>query len=218
MKTSFLNRPEVKTWGMPVLLVLIGILLIVLGAIPTWGKVQQLQTDIADEKDRIEALKEKNRKLLDFSDQSVEIDKQFAVFDQAVASESQVPELLTQVQKISGNCKTKITTLQFSGETQATGGRLLEVRLQYASESSFGQLVCLISAVEKASRLIDLESLRYSSNVSEETGVETITAQAVLISYYTPGPILNPDNPITFSLSDPAFLRNAELLKDFKVY
>ncbi|OGC61271.1 hypothetical protein A3J33_04190 [candidate division WWE3 bacterium RIFCSPLOWO2_02_FULL_53_10] len=215
---SFLASSEVRTWGMPILLIPAGLLLIVLGAIPTWGKIQQLQTDITDERDRIEALKEKNRKLLDFSDQSAEIDKQFDAFDQAIASESKVPELLTQVQKISSNCSTEVTTLQFSGETQTTGGKIQEVRLQYASESSSSQLVCLISAIEKASRLIDLESLRYSSNVNEDSGVETITAQAILLSYYTPTPVLLPDNPITFSLSDSQFLQNAELLKDFKVY
>lgn len=216
--TSFFSRPEVRTWEIPILLVLAGILLIVFGAIPTWGKIQDQRTDIATEQDRIEALKIKNRKLLDFSDQSAEIDKQFAAFDQAITSESLVPELLTQLQKISSGCGAKVTTLQFSGESQTTGGRLQEVRLQYASESSLSQLTCLISAMEKASRLIDLESLRYSSNVNEDTGVETITAQLTLISYYTPTPVLNPDNPITFSLTDTQFLRNSDLLKGFKTY
>jgi len=217
-KASFLNRPEVRTWGIPIVLILVGILLIVLGAIPAWGRIQEQREDITAVQERIEALKEKNRKLLDFSDQSAEIDQQFAVFDQAVVSESQVPELLTQVQQISNGCGVDVTTLQFSGETQTTGGKWQEVRLQYAADSSYTQLACLVSALERASRLIDLESLRYSVSINQDTGRETVSSQIVLVSYYTPTPTLNPDTPITFSLSDPTFLRNAELLKDFKAY
>jgi Tfp pilus assembly protein PilO len=216
--TSFLNRPEVRTWGPPIVLLIIGILLIVLGAIPSWGRVQDTQADIAAEQDRIVALKGKNIKLLDFSDQSAEIDKQFAVFDQAISSESKVPELLTQVQKISSACGVKVTTLQFGGEVAKAGGNLQEVRLQYASESSFSRLTCLISAMESASRLVEMESLRYSLSVNEETGVETITTQSTLLSYYTPTSQLSPDNPLTFSLSGEQFLKNIELLKGFKTY
>jgi len=215
---SFLNRPEVRTWGPPIILFIIGILLIVLGAIPSWRKTQDLQSDIVAEQDRIVALKEKNRQLLDFSDQSVEIDKQFTIFDHAISSENKVPELLTQVQKISGACGVKVTTLQFGGEKEKTSGKLQEVRLQYASESSFSRLTCFLSAIEKASRLIEMESLRYSLSVNEDTGAQVITAQSTLLSYYTPTPQLSPDNPLTFSLSDERFLKNIELLKGFKTY
>uniref|UniRef100_A0A832E0M0 Type 4a pilus biogenesis protein PilO n=1 Tax=candidate division WWE3 bacterium TaxID=2053526 RepID=A0A832E0M0_UNCKA len=215
---SFLNRPEVRAWGPPTVFFLLGILLIMLGAIPSWGKIQDLQSQISTERDRIAALEEKNGKLLDFADQSNEVDKQFKIFDQAIASESKVPELLTQVQTISDSCGTTVTTLQFGGESGKAVGSLQEVRIQYASESYFSELVCLIAAVEKASRLIDMESLRYNLNVNEDTGEEIITAQATLLSYYTPTPQLLPDTPVTFSLSDPKFLRNADLLKEFKVY
>jgi len=215
---SFLASSEVRTWGPPIVLFVIGILLIVFGTIPSWGKVQDLQSDIVAEQDRIVALKEKSRQLLDFSDQSVEIDKQFTVFDQAISSESQVPELLTQVQKISAACGVKVTTLQFGGEKEKTSGKLQEVRLQYASESSFSRLTCFLSAIEKASRLIEMESLRYSLSVNEDTGAQIITAQSTLLSYYTPTPQLSPDNPLTFSLSDERFLKNIELLKEFKTY
>src|SRR3972149_8505106 len=158
---SFLNRPEVRTWGPPIILFIIGILLIVLGAIPSWRKTQDLQSDIVVEQDRIVALKEKNRQLLDFSDQSVEIDKQFTIFDHAISSENKVPELLTQVQKISGACGVKVTTLQFCGEKEKTSGKLQEVRLEYASESSFRWLTCFLSAIEKDFLLIQKGCLSY---------------------------------------------------------
>lgn len=215
---SILNRPEVRAWGPPIAFFLLGILLVLLGAVPGWGKIQDVRDQISTEQDRIKTLEEKSAKLLDLSDQSVEIDKQFELFDRAIASESMVPEFLNEVQAISGSCKVKVTTLQFSGESQKAGGVVQEVRLQYASESSISQLTCLVSELEKASRLIDTESLRYSVSVNQETGKQVVSAQAVLISYYTPVPLLLPDNPITFSLSNAEFLRNIELLKDFKSY
>lgn len=228
---SFLNRPEVRAWGPPIAFFLLGVLLIWLGAIPSWGKTQDLRGQISAEQDRIKVREEKSRQLLDLADQSTEIDKQFAVFNQAVASESKVPELLNEVQAISGSCGVKVVTLQFGGESQGPqgtqesqesqevkGAAVSEARLQYASESHIDQLTCLISALENASRLIDMESLRYSVNVNQETGEELVTAEATLISYYTPVPQLSPDNPITFSLSSPEFLRNIDLLKNFKTY
>jgi len=217
-KASFLNRPEVRVYGTPVLFVLLGVLLLALVAFPSWGKIRDLQQQIGNEKDRIVALDKKNAQLLDFADQADAIEKSFAVFDQAVASESQIPELLTQVQKISDSCGVGVTTLQFGGETEQSGGPVREVRLQYAGESSFAQLTCLITALESTSRLVDLESLRYSSNVNVETGVTSLAAQSTLVSYYTQVPTLNPDTPITFSLSDSGYLRNLQLLESFKVY
>ncbi len=229
---SFLNRPEVRAWGPPIAFFLLGALLILLGAIPSWGKIQDLRGQISAEQDRIKVWEEKSRQLLGLADQSVEIDKQFAVFDQAIASESKVPELLNEVQAISGSCGVKVTTLQFSGGLQKAEGAeepgpaedgfqqnaVQEVRLQYASESPIGQLTCLVSALENASRLIDMESLHYSVNVNQETGEELVTAEATLISYYTSVPRLSPDNPIPFSLSGSEFLRNIDLLKNFKTY
>lgn len=213
-----LNRPEVRSYGPPILFALLGVVLLLVLALPSWGRFQDLRQQVADEKLRITTLQEKNAKLLDMADQSAAVDEGFALFDQAVASESKIPELLTQVQKISDSCGVSVTTLQFGGETEQAGGRVQEVRLQYAIESSFSELNCLVSAIEGTSRLIDMESLRYSSNVNEETGAVTLSTQSTLISYYTQTPVLNPDNPITFSLSDPTYLRNLDLLEAFKIY
>lgn len=215
---SFFNRPEIRTYGPPVLFPILGVVLLVGLALPSWGRIQDLREQISAEEARISALKEKNTKLLDLFDQSSEIDKSFALFDQAVTSENKVPELLTQVQRISDSCGVKVTTLQFGGETEPADSRVQEVRLQYSVESSFSKLVCLVTALEETSRLIDLESLRYSSNVDSETGVVTLSTQSTLLSYYTQEPVPNPDSPLTFSLSDSTYLRNLELLKSFRIY
>jgi len=216
--TPFLNRPEVRSYGPPILFLILGIILLALVAFPNLGRIQDLNSEIATEETRITSLKEKNTKLLDLASQSNEIDKSFSSFDQAIASESKVPELLAEVQKISNACGVKVTTLQFSGEAKQQGGNVQEVHLQYAIEGSFSKLTCLVSSIENASRLIDIESLRYNTNVNQETGAATVSAQATLVSYYTNEPILSPDTPISFSFSDLSYTRNLELLNSFKVY
>lgn len=215
---SFLNRPEVRAWGPPIALLFLGIMLILLIVIPSGGKIQELRGQISAEEDRTKVLEEKSRKLLDLADQSAEIEKQFKLFDQAIASEDKIPELLSEIQEISGSCGVKVTMLQFSGGLQKPEGKIQEVRVQYASESQIDQLSCLVSTLEDASRLIDIESLRYDVTTNQTTGAKLVIAQATLISYSTPVPQLSPENPITFSLSGSEFLRNIELLKGFKVY
>lgn len=215
MATTFLNRPEVRTYGVPVVLLLLAALLFALLAVPTWNAIRSLGDQITEEEERVVVLKEKSRKLLDFADQSDLLDRQFALFDQAITSENKVPELLTQIQSLSDSCGLSVKTLQFGGESTQEKGRVREVRVQYAAESSLTQLTCLVAALESASRLIDVESLRYSSS-ENESGVITLSPEATLIAYYTPEASLVLDTPLTFSFSDATYIRTTEILEALK--
>ena len=215
MATTFFNRPEVRTYGVPVVLLLLAALLFALLAVPTWDAIGSLEDRITEEEGRVEILKEKSMKLLDFVDQSDLLDRQFTLFDQAVTSESKVPELLTQIQSLSDSCGLSVKTLQFGGESAQEKGKVREVRVQYAAKSSFTQLTCLVAAFESASRLIDVESLRYNSSESD-SGVIFLSPEATLIAYYTPeaSPIL--DTPLTFSFSSATYIKTTGILEALK--
>jgi Tfp pilus assembly protein PilO len=216
MTTTFLSRPEVRIYGVPVVLLLLAVLLFALLAIPTWNAIGSLRDQITEEEGRVVVLKEKSRKLLDFADQSDLLDRQFALFNQAVTSESKVPELLTQIQSLSDSCGLSVKTLQFGGEsTTQEKGRVREVRVQYAAEGLFTQITCLVAAFESASRLIDVESLRYSSSESE-SGAITLSPEATLIAYYTPEASLVLDTPLTFSFSNATYIRTTGILEALK--
>ena len=215
MATTFFNRPEVRTYGVPAVLLLLAALLFALLAVPTWDAIGSLGDRITEEEGRVEILKEKSMKLLDFADQSDLLDRQFTLFDQAVTSESKVPELLTQIQSLSDSCGLSVKTLQFGGESTQEKGKVREVRVQYAAKSSFTQLTCLVAAFESASRLIDVESLRYNSSESD-SGVIFLSPEATLIAYYTPeaSPIL--DTPLTFSFSSATYIKTTGILEALK--
>lgn len=210
-----LNLPEVKTYGVPLILLLLAILLLVFLAIPTWASVRNLQSQVSEEEERVELLKEKSRKLLDLTDQSSLLDKQVVLFEEAVTSESKVPELLTRVQSVSDSCGLNVTALKFGGESGQEKGKVREVRLQYIAEGSFSQLSCLIKTFESASRLIDVESLRYSSNEGDG-GKINLSPTATLVVYYTPEATLTPSSPVTFSFSDPKYVRAVKILEALK--
>jgi Tfp pilus assembly protein PilO len=209
---SFFSRPEVRSYGVPILILLVGLLLIPLVTIPTWNNTQKTIEQISQERERIIVLRAKASQLLDFSGQSELINKQFDLLNTAVTSESKIPELLTKVQSLSDSCGVEVTALQFGGETTQQQGKVREVRIQYSGEGSFSQLSCLTNAFELSSRLIDVESLRYSSS-EDDFGNLVLSPQATLISYYTPEISLDPDRKITFSFSDAIYLQSVEILK-----
>jgi len=205
------SQSIIRQYEVPIFLVLLGILLVAFVGVPNWNNVQELQSQITSEQARLDLLKEKNLKLLNFADQGSLLDEQFALFDKAIPTESQVPELLNQIQKISDSCGVEVTGMQFGGEvTQA--GALRQVRLQYSAKSKFKQLTCFVVALEGASRLVGLESIRYG------TSGGFLFPEAILLSYYTPEPTLLPDTPLTFSLSDPSYTGAVTLLETLKTY
>lgn len=216
--SNFFARSEVRSATISVGLVLAGLALLFFVAIPGINQALALQREISREEKRLSLLKEKTQKLADFAKQSDTLDKEFSLFDQAIPSANKVPELLTEIQAASNVAGVKITALQFGGDTQKQAGTLREVRLRYSAEGAFVSALRLVETFEKASRLIDLESLRYTLRIDMATGVGTIILDATLLSRYTLEPILNSENPIIFSFSDPNYIQNAKILKTLTVY
>jgi len=213
---SILQNPIVRAYGIPVLLILAALGIAGFLSLPAWGEIQDLGDQITEEQERIGVLKNKIEVLLDFADQQNALDEKFALFEQAVAQESKVPELLTKIQQLSDSCGLDVRTLQFGGEgTDGPAGKVREVRVRYASQGSFSQLVCVVNALETSSRIIDAESINYRSSRTD-SGSLILSPDMVLIAYYTPEPVLVPANPINFSLSSPALLETEELLQSLK--
>jgi len=213
----FLQRPEVKTYGLSILLILVGLLLLGALAWPTWGKIQELREDINGEEERIVLLKEKVEDLLNFSDQQTLLDEKFVIFERAITLESKIPDLLTKIQDLSEGCNLSVKTLQYSGEGGADGvtGRVRPIRVRYSAEGSFSNLTCLTAALESSSRIMDVESFQYRSSRTE-AGALRLSPELILLGYYTAPPILNPDNPLTFSFTSPGYLQAETILGTLK--
>lgn len=214
---KFLDQPLIKGYGFSVGCIIISLILLLVVVRPTFGRIAVLRAEQAAARDSLSALTTKAGQLESFASQSEALDGEFKRFGQAVPSESNVPTLLTQIQTIATLSGVDITAMQFGGETGARvteegmeeEQRRSEVRLKFASESTFDDFLKLLEAFEGATRVIDVETVQYS--VTEEE-TSALRAELTLISYYTLKPVLLPETPITFSFTDPAFERNSQVL------
>jgi len=151
------------------------------------------------------------------------LDQDFELFDQAVPSESNIPTLLIQIQAVAKHAGVEISALQFGGQIGAAAGtgverRWFEVRVKFASQSSITNFRKLLQTFETATRIIDIESVRYTATVNEKTKALTLTSELTLVSYYTPNPVPSPETPITFSFDDPTFDENSQVLEGLTPY
>lgn len=214
----FLNIPWVRVAGLSAGLAVLGLILLLFVAIPGFARILELQGKISTEDARLAILKEKVVKLSDLDKQTDTLKSEFGLFEKAITTESKVPELLTQIQTVSTISGVRITSLQFSGETEGMKGTLREVRLRYGSEGTLTNLSNLLKNFESSSRVVDLESLRYHLRIDQTTGLSLIGTEAILLAFYTPEPILVPENQVTFSLSDPDYIIRSEFTQTLTQY
>lgn len=214
----FLNLPWVRVAGLSAGSAVLGLILLLFVAIPGFARILELQGKISTEDARLAILKEKVVKLSDLDKQTDTLKSEFGLFEKAITTESKVPELLTQIQTVSTISGVRITSLQFSGETEGMKGTLREVRLRYGSEGTLTNLSNLLKNFEDSSRVVDLESLRYHLRIDQTTGLSLIETEAILLAFYTPEPILVPENQVTFSLSDPDYIIRSEFTQTLTQY
>lgn len=214
---SLINRPEVKTFGIPVGTLFVGLILLFFVAVPGFSRVLDRQNKISKEQARLQVMVDKTNKLSDFASQADTLKKDFELFNRAIPTDSAIPELLAEIQTISNENGEKITALQFSGLEKSTSVPL-EIHLRYVSQGSLANLQDLLKATETASRLIDAGSLRFNQRFDETTKTTVYSPELDLVSFYTQEPTLQPDSPLTFSFSNPTYISASQILQALKQY
>jgi Tfp pilus assembly protein PilO len=199
-----------------------GIVLLLVVVRPSIGKIQDLNRDQDLARGTLDMLSSKVDQLESFADNSQLLEVDFAAFDKAIPSESDVPGLLTQLQMIADEAKVEITSLQFSGgvgvravDAAAPSGTFSELRVKSTLKGKRSALLSLLRILESTSRIIDTESFSYTSEM--EAGGD-LHIEAVLVSYYTEERTLPYTVPINFDGSDTAFQRNLDLLGRLSSY
>ena len=214
---KLLGQTIVGGYGLPVICLFGSLILLLVTVRPTFTKIQELRVEQAEAERRSALLDSKVQQLEKFASIEDVLDPDFDLFSQAVPFESDVPALLTQIQTIANQARVKIAVLQFGGEIVKTAEAGFEVRIKFSSKSSGDRFRELLRLFEKATRIIDVESLRYRV-AAGEGGALALQADLNLISYYTQEPILSPEAPLALDLTDPAFERNSEVLKSLTPY
>jgi len=213
----------IKGYGLPVVCILGSIILLLISVRPALTKIQALRNEQAEIKKLLSVLTNKIENIESFAARGEALDLDFALFDQAVPSESNIPTLLIQLQTIAKQAGVEITVLQFGGQIGAAAGtgverKWFEVRVKFASRSSIANFRKLLQTLETATRIIDVESVRYTAAVNEKTKALTLANELTLVSYYTPKPEPSPETPLTFSFDDPTFNENSEVLEGLTPY
>jgi len=220
---SFLNHPLVRSYGLFVSSIFLSLVLLWVGARSAWMQIQALKLEQSLARQTLSSLTTKVGQLEALTEDwaAEELDSRFESFDRAVPSESSIPALLTEIQAIAQKCGAGISSLQFSesvSSEESTSRGWEEVRLNFTSTSSFAVLQSLLQTMEVASRVIDVETIQFSTGSDTGTGTADVQTTMVLISYYTPEPVLQPETPITFSPSGSDFIKASMILNRFTPY
>lgn len=213
----------IKGYGLPVVCILGSIILLLISVRPALTRIQALRNEQAEIRKLLSVLTNKIEKLESFATRGEALDLDFELFDQAVPSESNIPTLLIQIQAVAKQAGVEISALQFGGQIGAAAGtgveqRWFEVRVKFASQSSMTNFRKLLQTLETATRIIDVESVRYTATVNEKTKALTLTNELTLVSYYTSKTAPSPETPIAFSFDDPTFNENSQVLEGLTPY
>ncbi|NIT03396.1 type 4a pilus biogenesis protein PilO, partial [Candidatus Saccharibacteria bacterium] len=142
IQKSIIN-PLLKGYGFPVACILGSLVLLLLSIRPAYTKIQDLRVRRAQTERVLALLSNKVAKLEEFASREEALTQDFERFNRAVTSESNIPELLTQIQTIATETGVKITVLQFGGELRPSPGvgsgvvSGFEARIKFASQGSF---------------------------------------------------------------------------------
>lgn len=214
---------------LPFLLPVIGIALAVsmtlFVTVPRFNSISDLQQEKKQVEARLEKLQKKRAALEELLAYKGTLVDNFKLLDTALPSEDNVPILMTEVQQIATDSGVVMSSLKYAGGKTAESGKkakvkisdLGRVRLQAVIEGPYAFLQNFIGNIEKASRVINVDSVKFSTRSQEET---IVSATLDLVSYYVPAPEekVVVDAPITLDLGAPAFVGLMDKVKALRVY
>lgn len=193
--------------------------------IPRFNSISDLQRERTQVEARWEKLQKKSAMLEELLAYKGSLADSFKLLGTALPSEDEVPLFMTQVQQIATDSGVGMSSLKYAGGKKAETGKkaavetadLGRVRLQAVLEAPYAFLQGFISNLEKASRVINVDSVKFSAQSKEMT---IVSATLDLISYYTPIPEekVIVDAPITLDLGAPEFIGLLNKVKALRVY
>jgi Tfp pilus assembly protein PilO len=220
-KESTINlKALLRGYALPIICIVLSLVLLFVLTLPTFNRMKELGTEQETTQERLSSLSEKIDILEDFSQTKprTQLESYFDDFDQAIPSENDVPALLTQVELIAQKSGVAVVALQYGGElaSEEEAATSAEVRVTFSPKGSFSSLLRLLQEFEKASRVIDVETVKYSAQ--EGAGYSMLQAELVLVSYYTSTPILKANTPITLDFDNTNFEENVQTLSKLTLY
>jgi len=206
-----LKKDTFVPYVLAILALLTSFALVVLVAIPKVSGFSDLKNERASEEARYQKLQDKHEKLSGLLEARAVLDRDLELFNHAVPSESAVPILMTQVEKIATESGTLVKVLQFGKGGQIPSDQKKEasqtLSLKASLEGGYDELLDFLTSLERASRVITVEDLRFSKSVGEAGSKKDLVTALGLEAYYVETePKIVTEAPLTFSLEDESYL------------
>lgn len=192
---------------------------------PGFGRLSGLQQRLKESRQKLAQLRLKNVKLAELLSRQDVLKSDLSLVDEAVTDKENVPELLAMIEKIASESGVSVRSLHFGlravapeaakGKAAAKGvGRIY---LQSEAEGPYSNLQTFLGALEKAVRVVDIETLRFNQEVVRET--TRLRATLGLISFFLGKEKVTPeDSSVTLALGNPKLATVMEILKTMRVY
>jgi len=176
-----------KDYLIPVLCFLLSVLLGLLVVKPNVSSISENVRDNKLLRVQLEELEAYQSQLEGYLDYQKDIEDSYLMLEQALPSEDGVPYLMTQVQQIASSSGVTVGSLQYSGGSKAAldveeGPHIGKVRISLSGVVNPQAFISFVTNMERASRILDLEGLRYSYSQDDNE----ISFSSIVVSYYLP--------------------------------
>jgi len=130
---------------------------------------------------------------------------------------------MTQVEKIATESGTLVKVLQFGKGGQIPSDQKKEasqtLSLKASLEGGYDELLDFLTSLERASRVITVEDLRFSKSVGEAGSKKDLVTALGLEAYYVETePKIVTEAPLTFSLEDESYLAIKDEVAALRIY
>jgi Tfp pilus assembly protein PilO len=186
---------------------------------PTINSLPVIKNELQNKEELNQKLQEKLSNLNKLVDYKSVVDEDSSLMNGVLASESQVPELLTQINMIATESGMEVTRLTYSlGSSNDVEEELYDqVTVSLGARGSFSQLVSFMTSIENAARLIDVTNVRYGTNDSEDTNILEL-AFTLKSPYLFVQSSAVTDDSLTLDITDPAFVAMINKIRGLKFY
>ncbi|MBI4091264.1 type 4a pilus biogenesis protein PilO [candidate division WWE3 bacterium] len=207
---------------LPLLFFTASLALVFFVAIPRNKQKPLKETELKQLKEKNVNLQKKIEKLNDLADFREIIEENTRLVDSALPSQADVPLLLTQIQQISKESGLSIANLSYSSSGSGVKNESSQVNVFMSAKGNFGQVKTFLTTLEKASRIIDISTLRITSQQGTQPdalGASAIDLSTVLVSSFLPvEDRAEIEDPLTVDIRDQGFINIINKLKEYKIY
>ena len=204
----------ISEFVIPLVSVVISLVLVLLIIVPAIKTLPVATREVKNKQEQAEVLKNKIKVLEKLVDFKSVVDEDFMLLTAAIPSESQVPQLLTQIDQISKESGLSVVTMSYTLSNTLTG----EVDVTLTAGGNYDQIVGFLSNLEKSSRIVELDNLRYGENKDTEGNSSLLVTFVLKSPYLTLDPKVVTIEPLSLDITEPRFIDLLNKIKGLKVY